>query len=131
MQCWFASSESEKAYANFVDVSKDYWAYQYIATATEAGWIQGYQDNTYRPDQDITRAEAMVIMNRVLERGVDSKSKMPSGIVKWPDNDPSAWYYYDVVEATNDHAYTGKRPSENWNGLKIDYVYDIAKYEHP
>ena len=122
---------NEKAYANFVDVSKDYWAYQYIATATEAGWIQGYQDNTYRPDQDITRAEAMVIMNRVLERGVDSKSKMPSGIVKWPDNDPSAWYYYDVVEATNDHAYTGKRPSENWNGLKIDYVYDIAKYEHP
>lgn len=122
---------NEKAYANFIDVSKDYWAYQYIATATEAGWIQGYQDNTYRPDQDITRAEAMVIMNRVLERGVDSKSKMPSGIVKWPDNDPSAWYYYDVVEATNDHAYTGKRPSENWNGLKIDYVYDIAKYEHP
>lgn len=120
----------EAATANFSDVSRNYWAYKYIATATEAGWIKGYNNGTYQPDRYISRAEAMVIMNRVLNRGVDKDSKLVD-FHKWPDNKPDAWYYWDVIEATNDHEYTGKRPSEDWSSLEIDYYYDIVKYENP
>lgn len=120
----------EAATANFSDVSRNYWAYQYIATATEAGWVKGYGNGTYQPDRYISRAEAMVIMNRVLNRGVNKDSKLVD-FHEWPDNDPNAWYYWDIIEATNDHEYTGKRPSEHWAGLAIDYQYDIVKYEHP
>lgn len=118
------------ATASFSDVSRGYWAYQYIATASSAGWIQGFSDGTFRPSQSITRAEAMTILNRVLNRGVDADSTLPDGYVRFEDNSPSAWYYYDVIEATNDHEYTGSRPSEDWSSLKLGYVYDIAKYEH-
>lgn len=121
---------NEKARADFSDVPADYWAYQYIATATEAGWIQGYQDNTYRPNKAITRAEAMVIVNRVLDRGVNAKSQL-GNFQKFSDNAPTAWYYWDVIEATNDHTYTGKRPNENWKSLKVYYKYNVEKYERP
>lgn len=103
---------------SFIDVSRDYWAYGCIATATKAGWIAGYTDGTFKPEQPITRAEAMTIINRVLNRGVNEKSELMNFRV-WPDNDPSAWYYYEVIEASNEHEYTGSRPSENWTSLRI------------
>ena len=102
----------------FTDVSRDHWAYGCIATATKAGWIGGYADGTFKPEQPITRAEAMTIINRVLNRGVNEKSELMNFRV-WPDNDPSAWYYYEVIEASNEHEYTGSRPSENWTSLRI------------
>ena len=103
---------------SFTDVSRDHWAYGCIATATKAGWIGGYADGTFKPEQPITRAEAMTIINRVLNRGVNEKSELMNFRV-WPDNDPSAWYYYEVIEASNEHEYTGSRPSENWTSLRI------------
>lgn len=103
---------------SFTDVSRDYWAYGCIATATKAGWIAGYPDGTFKPEQPITRAEAMTIINRVLNRGVNEKSELMNFKV-WPDNEPSAWYYYEVIEASNEHEYTGSRPSENWTSLHI------------
>ena len=103
---------------SFTDVSRDYWAYGCIATATKAGWIAGYTDGTFRPEQPITRAEAMTIINRVLNRGVNEKSELMN-FRAWPDNEPSAWYYYEVIEASNEHEYTGSRPSENWTSLRI------------
>ena len=114
----------------FSDVSSVNWAYQYISTAVAYGWIDGYPDGTFRPSQPITRAEAMTIINRMLNRGVDADGVI-DGIVAWPDNAAGAWYYYDVVEATNDHLYDGSRPSEKWSSLQTDYSYDIVKYEHP
>jgi uncharacterized repeat protein (TIGR02543 family) len=103
---------------SFTDVSKSDWAYRYIATATKAGWIAGYTDGTFKPEQPITRAEAMTIINRVLDRGVNEQSELLSFKV-WPDNASSAWYYYEVIEASNEHEYTGSRPSENWTSLSI------------
>lgn len=103
---------------SFADVSRDHWAYGCIATATKAGWIGGYADGTFKPEQPITRAEAMTIINRVLNRGVNEKSELMN-FRAWPDNDPSAWYYYEVIEASNEHEYTGSRPSENWTSLRI------------
>lgn len=117
------------ATASFSDLNSSHWAYQYIATASSAGWIQGFSDGTFRPNQRITRAEAMTILNRVLNRGVDADSTLPDGYTMFEDNSFSAWYYYDVIEATNDHEYTGSRPSENWSSLDIEYEYDMNKYE--
>lgn len=115
---------------SFTDVPTTYWAYPYISTAVYYGWIEGYSDSTFQPDQPITRAEAMTVINRILHRGVDDNGVM-TGFKDWPDNDSSAWYYYEVIEATNDHEYTGTRPSEQWTSLTTNYTYDIAKYENP
>lgn len=103
---------------SFSDVSKAHWAYDYIATATQAGWIAGYSDGSFKPEQAITRAEAMTIINRVLNRGVDKNSELLNFKV-WPDNTISDWFYYEVIEATNEHEYTGSRPSEQWTSLVI------------
>lgn len=104
------------AECSFADAAKDSWAYDYIATATAAGWISGYSDNTFRPNQLITRAEAMTIINRVLNRGVNEESELLN-FKSFPDNLPTDWFYYEVIEATNSHEYTGKRPSEDWTEI--------------
>ena len=69
------------------------------------GWITGYPDGTFKPDKSITRAEAMTMINRVLERAVESEYYMCPNMVTWSDNKPSDWFYEDVQEATNSHLY--------------------------
>ena len=91
-------------YATFSDVPNDYWATKEIAKAAKLGWIKGYTDGTFRPTNNITRAEVMTLVNRVLERGVDEEGLMEDAI-QWADNKPGDWYYYDVQEATNSHEY--------------------------
>jgi uncharacterized repeat protein (TIGR02543 family) len=101
----------------FTDVQPGYWAYAAITRAAAAGWIDGYPDGTFGPTLEITRAEAMRILNRVLNRGVNENSELLD-FRKWPDNaDADAWYYYDVIEATNGHTYTGERPEEQWQSI--------------
>lgn len=114
----------------FTDID-DHWAKSYILKAVGAGWINGYPDGTFRPDQPITRVEAMKIINSVLHRGVDATSEL-GDYINFPDNsDPNKWYYYEVIEAVNNHEYVGERPSENWTRNAVDYFYDINKYERP
>ena len=91
-------------YADFSDVPNDYWASKEIAKAAKLGWIKGYTDGTFRPKNNITRAEAMTLVNRVLERGVDEDG-LAEDAIQWADNKPGDWYYYDVQEATNSHEY--------------------------
>ena len=91
-------------YADFSDVPNDYWASKEIAKAAKLGWIKGYTDGTFRPTNNITRAEVMTLVNRVLERGVDEKG-LTEDAIQWADNKPDDWYYYDVQEATNSHEY--------------------------
>lgn len=105
-------SGAHGGWCSFTDVSASHWAYDAISTAAANGWIAGYEDGTFRPDQAITRAEAMTIINRALDRGVDETSWLDD-YIRWPDNHRAAWYYYEVIEATNDHYYTGSRPSED------------------
>lgn len=102
---------------DFTDVPANHWAYHYIATAVDAGWIGGYSDGTFRPDQPITRAQVMAIINRALNRGVDASSELLN-FRSFPDNPATAWYYYEVIEATNGHNYIGSRPSEDWTALR-------------
>ena len=95
----------------FPDIDK-HWAQEYINTAASQGIINGYEDGTFRPDQPITRAEAMTIVNRVLERHPD-KDHLLDSMVQWPDNmDTAKWYYADVQEATNSHDYDEKTNSD-------------------
>lgn len=91
-------------YADFSDVPNDYWASKEIAKAAKLGWIKGYTDGTFRPKNNITRAEVMTLVNRVLERGVDEDG-LAEDAIQWADNKPGDWYYYDVQEATNSHEY--------------------------
>lgn len=90
--------------SGFSDVLKTHWAFDEIALAEHLGWINGYPDNTFRPDKYITRAEAMTLINRVLERAVEEEH-MLSTMITWVDNKPSEWYYEAVQEATNSHIY--------------------------
>lgn len=82
-----------------------HWAQRYIELAATNGWINGYEDGSFRPNADITRAETFAMINRVLERHVVSQEDLLLDEMNvWIDNmDPSVWYYYDVQEATNNH----------------------------
>lgn len=109
-------------YADFTDVSKNHWASKYIAKAAKLGWISGDGDGKFRPEDYITRAEAMSLVNRVLERAVD-KEGLSEDAIQWPDNKPSAWYYYDVLEATNSHEYVRTdRPAKNQTFCAEDWT---------
>ena len=102
---------------HFSDIS-GHWAAEYINRAARAGWIGGYGDSTFRPDQPITRAEAMTLINAVLERAPHEDYLLENMIV-WPDNPESAWYYEAVQEATNSHNYKWRedRDYEEWTEL--------------
>ncbi|MEK4513369.1 MucBP domain-containing protein [Paenibacillus sp. FSL K6-2524] len=106
----------------FSDI-KDHWAAKYIVSAANKGWIKGYPDGTFKPNQYITRAEAMAFINSVLNR----KTRVP-GIHEdakaWPDNNIAKWYYTEVLEATNHHDYSRNEDgSETWTEVKSDRVY--------
>ena len=96
----FLETESE-AEAEFKDV-EGHWAEEYIDATSQAAWINGYEDNTFKPDNNITRAEAMAIFNRILCRRVDSDGLI-QGTVYFPDVNDTDWFVYDVLEATNSH----------------------------
>ena len=117
-------------FASYTDVDNGHWAERSIAICASNGWVQGYEDGTFRPDQPITRAEAMTIINRMLGRGV-SKGYVCKGAVRYTDNDPGSWYYFEVLEATNDHEYRNARPFEQWIRATILRSYDMDKYERP
>ena len=102
----FHTGESSDTQA-FSDID-GHWAEQYIARATELGWIKGFDDGTFRPDTYITRAQAMTMINRVLNRIPEENSDLPAGMNTWPDCNPGDWFYLAVQEATNSHAFKYK-----------------------
>lgn len=105
--------------AGFTDVA-GHWAAKQIGIACAKGWATGYADGTFRPDRTITRAEAVAMTNRLLERRPESEADLISGMRTWTDNaDPAKWYYLDLQEATNSHTYTHKASGyELWQQLK-------------
>ena len=110
----------------FTDI-EGHWGEKYINMAAEKGLIKGYPDSTFHPDEPITRAEAMAIINRLLNRHPD-KDFLPKGMIMWPDNmDTEAWYYADVQEATNSHEYEMVGTHEWWT--KLLPVRDWAAFE--
>ena len=88
----------------FSDIA-GHWAQDYINEAANAGIVDGYPDGTFQPQQLITRAEAMTMVNRTIDRHPDADHLLED-MITWPDNLETAWYYEQVQEATNSHAYT-------------------------
>ena len=105
--------------ADFSDIVS-HWAKNEISAASNNGWINGYPDGTFRPDNKITRAEAMTLVNRVLKRLPETAEDLHDDMIKWSDNsDTSAWYYLAVQEATNSHYYDLKENKhEKWSKLR-------------
>ena len=116
----------------FTDIA-NHWARDNINDAAMTKWINGYPDGTFLPDKVITRAEAVTLVNNVLQRKPD-KDHMFDTMIKWPDNmDASAWYYEAIQEATNSHDYdlfegaeyeiwTSLLENRDWAALEKDWV---------
>ena len=113
---------------SFTDI-KGHWAEKYIERAAELGWIKGFEDGTFRPDTYITRAQAMTMINRVLNRIPEDESDLLPGMNVWPDCNPGDWFYLAVQEATNSHDFEHKAGNyETWTGMNKDP--DWTRYEH-
>lgn len=116
----------------FSDIT-GHWAQKSIELAAGNGWINGYEDGTFRPNNNITRAETFAMINRVLDRQTESVSDLlpTSEMNMWSDNlNENAWYYKDVQEATNYHKcdrvgdsvyekWTEKVPDIDWASYQI------------
>lgn len=116
---------TENVTHGFSDIS-GHWAEKYIADAVAKGWLAGYEDGTFRPEQNITRAEAMTIINRMLNRFVNKEGLHEDAAV-WPDNSEGTWYYYAVEEATNSHDYERQSDGVYEKWTKINPNTDWSK----
>ena len=113
---------------SFTDI-KGHWAEKYIERAAELGWIKGFEDGTFRPDTYITRAQAMTMINRVLNRIPEEESDLLPGMNVWPDCNPGDWFYLAVQEATNSHDFEHKAGNyETWTKLMKNP--DWTRYEN-
>lgn len=112
----------------FSDVS-GHWAESYINEAATAEWIVGY-NGLFRPDDNITRAEVMTLVNRVLNREPESKADLLDGMTTWKDNaDENAWYYLAVQEATNSHTCEMKADGKHEKWISLTENPDWSKLE--
>lgn len=116
----------------FNDIS-GHWAQKYIELAASNGWINGNPDGTFKPNNNITRAETVAMINRVLDRQTkDVSDLLPvAQMTNWSDNmDTAKWYYRDMQEATNNHKaervgnsiyekWTEKLPDIDWASYQI------------
>ena len=112
--------DGDKTPASFADVTS-HWAKDEISIAANHGWIKGYEDGSFKPDQKITRAETMTLVNRVLNRLPETKDDLHKDMKTWVDNmDETAWYYLAVQEATNSHYFKNKTSTkfEQWTDLR-------------
>ena len=113
-------NDGDKTAAKFSDIA-NHWAKDEISIAYNNGWINGYPNGTFGPQRDITRAETMTLVNRVLNRQPETADDLLPDMVTWTDNaDKNAWYYLAVQEATNSHYYKFKTNSkyEKWTELR-------------
>ena len=104
------------ASCSFTDVSRNDWFYQYAAQASEYGWIGGYPDGSFRPNNKITRAEVCVIVNNMLGRDADERfiDQNSSELVSFTDLTDGHWAYYAIMEATNAHTHIQDGSAEAW-----------------
>ena len=102
----------------FSDVDEDDWFYEAVVNSIQYGWIHGYGDGTFRPNNPITRAEVTAIVNNMLGRAADEDfvDEHAEELTQFSDIEKH-WAYYHIVEATNDHDYTKPSSGENWTKL--------------
>ena len=102
---------------SFTDVPDTYWAARYINFAATRGWVTGYSDGTFKPENTITRAEVAAVTCRLLERSADQNYiRSPFKELRtFSDMTESHWAYWYAMEAANGHDYTKSGGSENWS----------------
>ncbi len=95
-----------------------HWAKDEVDRAVAAGWIKGYDDGLFHPDEPMSRAQVMTLVNRMLGR-LPAADGLTGDMLRWPDNPADKWYYLDVQEATNGHTYdrSGSTGIERWRAL--------------
>lgn len=110
--------------ATFADVA-NHWSKSYVRKAATAGWVTGYPDGTFGPENYITRAEVMTIINRVLSRSVN-KAGLHADTRLWIDMHENEWFYYIVLEATNSHTHTRQADgiNETWTAIIANKTWD-------
>lgn len=103
----------------FTDVNAGDWFYDQVVGSIRYGWINGYEDGTFRPNNTITRAEVTTIVNRMLGRAADKDyvDSHKDQLRQFPDVAQTNWAYYNIVEATNAHDYEKSGGTEDWTGL--------------
>ena len=104
----------------FPDVSEDDWFYDQVVGAVQYGWITGYPDGTFGPEDTITRAEVTAIVNRMLNRQADEDyvDSHAAELIQFADLSPAYWAYYDIMEAANGHTYEKDGDAEIWTGIR-------------
>ncbi|GFI61307.1 cell surface glycoprotein 2 [Clostridiales bacterium] len=105
----------------FSDIN-GHWAEEYISAAVSNGWLAGYTNGEFKPDNSITRAETMLLINNVLGRRPEGTNDLLEDMTTWTDNsDISNWYYLAVQEASNSHEYTRRDNGfEKWLAITKD-----------
>jgi len=88
----------------FSDVPDDHWAVGNISSAAAKGWIDSEPGSSFRPEENITRAEVVNFVNRMLERGIEMEN-IPAGIPQYTDITTAHWAYCDIIEASIAHEY--------------------------
>ncbi|MBQ3124414.1 MAG: S-layer homology domain-containing protein [Clostridia bacterium] len=111
----------------FTDID-GHWAAEYINNAAITGWVNGYDDGTFKPNAEITRAEAITLINRVLYRYV-LEEDLHEDMIVWSDNTPDKWYYTAVQEATNSHEYDREHIGEYETHTAITEPHDWESHE--
>lgn len=117
---WMALTIYESEQAGFPDATGS-WAAEYIHTATRNGWIVGYPDGQFHGEDEITRAEVVTIINRMLGRTADETfiRRNEDNLITFSDlQNPHYWAYYDLMEAANGHTIVSGAEEETWHKVK-------------
>ena len=116
-------ADYEPGTKKFTDID-GHWAQKAVENTAARGWLAGYTDGTFRPDGNITRAEAVFLINGALDRRPESEDALLNDMKIWTDNtDTGKWYYIAIQEASNSHEYSLKD-----NGYEIwDLVTDKSE----
>ncbi len=104
----------------FPDVPNTHWGVAYITDSVGMGWISGYEDGTFKPDNFITRSEVVAIINRVLGRSADREyiSSNIEAVAQFPDVPTTHWAYYDIIEASDTHTCSNTSNDEVWTDIQ-------------
>ena len=118
----------------FYDVPASHWALKYINSAYERGWVTGYEDGSFRPDRNITRAEVVTVTNKMLIRyaDVDYVRAHRDLLINFKDLDESHWAYFNIMEATHGHDFVRKAngKDETWERLNGEaFIFPDLRYE--
>ena len=108
--------EPDNAVCYFGDVSRSDWFYTYVAQAASYGWIGGYTNGNFGPNDRITRAQVTTIVNNMLGRAADRDYVIDhqADLVQFSDLTRAHWGYFQIMEATNAHNYTKSNGTESW-----------------